>query len=644
MLKHKKVSPKSDSSDVSIIQPSDWNDNHSLEGVGVIYGELPNGEIRSAAAGGNYLWNLRRKFNGAIKEEYEFFEPPDLISTDYDFDEQTSEFSLIALTLNTVTLTPVPLGINGTDVDHFIYIYDPVGGSEVVKIEGGNAISGSATGTIFIRPGLNHSLGAYTIKSATAGIQEAITFLPSTGGKIKIPRGSHQIYATVTLNKNNIKLTGTGFYSTEITSYYNNGPLIFINSTGVYIEHLCVRGIGLTNGNFYGIVIGTSVRSWIRYVNISECAGGIQVQNIDASDANTIESCWISYFSKAGVEILGSNSTYLLNVFCVGGQGPLSYGFIVKKTGGLQLINCFSFNNSIGMIVSPDAGAAANHIFLTNCVFDFNTQDCLKIRPNNGTISGLFITNSYFAYSKKGIHLANDIGGTVEFVEILGSRIILNKEEGILIYGANLTNIAVDNCAIISNSSGTGNDGLYDGILIIPNNTMDGIRVTNNFIDIQAAHVFQMRCGINLDYPNSTGSPKNILITGNKIGEKVTTIAGEKAYIFGLVGPVYSSLIIKDNLPVNSINYTITVPGAAIAFLGNGANDMFIVTGTQAINRMLPHWNGREIMIVKTDTGNWTFNNTDSSADGFRNANFVLAQNSSIKVKYDGSKWNILSV
>ena len=100
----------------------------------------------------------------------------------YMFASQSPGGNLV-VGLNVITLTPVPQGVNGTNAGHPLYISGGTGAAESVAIGGGTAVSGAASGTVIVTCVNAHS-GAWTIGTATGGIQEAIGSLPSAGGEV----------------------------------------------------------------------------------------------------------------------------------------------------------------------------------------------------------------------------------------------------------------------------------------------------------------------------------------------------------------------------------------------------------------------------------------------------------------------------
>ena len=111
----------------------------------------------------------------------------------YDFAAQQPAGSLIAGS-NTITLTPVPLGVNGSDVGHSLYV-SVTGTPEACLINGGSGTSGQPSGSITISCAGAHAAG-YSVQSASGGINEAIVALPASGGQV-VASKNVTLYANV---------------------------------------------------------------------------------------------------------------------------------------------------------------------------------------------------------------------------------------------------------------------------------------------------------------------------------------------------------------------------------------------------------------------------------------------------------------
>ena len=136
--------------------------------------------------------------------------PSSLVSSTYNFAPQSPGTALSAGS-NTVTLTPCPAGVNGTDIAHQLYISAGSGAAEAVTITGGSCTSGAATGTITFTAANSHS-GGWTLRSATNGIQEAVQILGTagTGGNVLVAAGVLTQYGTVTVSSDGITVMGSG--------------------------------------------------------------------------------------------------------------------------------------------------------------------------------------------------------------------------------------------------------------------------------------------------------------------------------------------------------------------------------------------------------------------------------------------------
>jgi hypothetical protein len=148
----------------------------------------------TAVAASSQLQFLRRKPN-QTSTTYEFTSPFDLLASDFDFPAQAPGGTLTATVAAAPTMTPCPIGVAGTDTGHYVYISAGTGTAEAVLITGGTCTSGASTGTVAFTPANNHS-GAWTITSATNGVQEAVCSLPNGSDRVIVPQG------TTTLNAN----------------------------------------------------------------------------------------------------------------------------------------------------------------------------------------------------------------------------------------------------------------------------------------------------------------------------------------------------------------------------------------------------------------------------------------------------------
>ena len=116
---------------------------------------------------------------------------------------------------NTVALAPCPLGVNGNDLYHYLYISGR-GTPESVLITGGTCKSGATSGTIQFTAQYPHPVG-YSIGSASDGLQEA--FIDAAVGlksnrqqsrNVIISPGTHVVNARVSIRASGLNVQGSG--------------------------------------------------------------------------------------------------------------------------------------------------------------------------------------------------------------------------------------------------------------------------------------------------------------------------------------------------------------------------------------------------------------------------------------------------
>jgi len=231
-----------------------------------------------------------------------------IISTQYDFPPQTPGGSLTVGT-NLITLSPVPQGVNGSDQNHYLYISGGTGTSEAVKITGGSAVAGAASGTLFVQCANAHA-GAWTIRSATAGIQEGMIY-GAGPCSVFVPDGVYAIHGPITfagpVGDRGYKIFGTSAVgpTLNIASDFLMSALgVFvcpapIAGQGPKIDGFTINFIQPDSANisaythwppaFYMVGAGhfllrdiTVVRAW-DVINMTGNAGGAIIENLQAS-------------------------------------------------------------------------------------------------------------------------------------------------------------------------------------------------------------------------------------------------------------------------------------------------------------------------------------------------------------------------
>ncbi len=183
------------------------------------------------------------------------------LTSDYNFPAQTPGGTLSAGSPATVTLTPCPLGVAGSDANHYYRISAGTGTAETVVGTGGSCTSGATSGTLTFTPANNHG-GAWTITSASGGIREAI--LQSGGNaRILLPADTTlSISGTngLVIDQANISIIGYG-YGSVIQALANQSLNVLINATaadGLQLLNFTVDGNRSNSGT--NPVFGTDIQ------------------------------------------------------------------------------------------------------------------------------------------------------------------------------------------------------------------------------------------------------------------------------------------------------------------------------------------------------------------------------------------------
>jgi hypothetical protein len=178
-----------------------------------------------------------------------------------------------------VTMTPVPPGVNGTDLRHRLYVSGGTGVAEACLIDGGTGTAGQTSGTIILECDHSHT-GAFTISTASAGIEEAASAL-SGKGTVSLPKGTLNIYATMVL-PTTISLIGQGTAATVLNCAAAANPCMAIadglgtasgQGIGYHANYMLTgasSGVGLWIGGDPASVFAPSAwtGSYVRFYNV----------------------------------------------------------------------------------------------------------------------------------------------------------------------------------------------------------------------------------------------------------------------------------------------------------------------------------------------------------------------------------------
>jgi hypothetical protein len=559
--------------------------------------------------------------------------PSGINSSIYNFNPQQPGGSLIVGN-NNITLAPVPQGVNGTNTDHWLYISGGTGAAEAVLITGGTAISGEPSGTVIVNCGNAHS-GAWTIQSATAGIQEALQMVPANGAEIHIPAGPQTIYAPITVAIEGTRISGT-------TCNPNSGlvrttGIVFNVTAGtVDISNLAIwggggGGIGAPAGNIGIRSVGPRCHYYNLMLNL--LYGGVD----NAGGFHSVyEDIWARNLSgyvckhSGGVSPFFSKITYDTDSpgYDVSAEG----GIIINASGAyvydVDILHCHH-----GIVVQP-MNARLEWTFIYDARFDQNYTYGIYIL--NGTvhaIDGVFLHDIWSASAGmtgtfsgvppttgSGIMIENPgggAGGTIKNVQLHGGQIFNNCDQNLQIHAGHNITISDTYFGWCNSGDGANIDNIYVG-------TPGRVEITESLIASNLAGGAALRSGI-----LAGGSTGDLLIRNCRFDtDNGTYASGPIVNLASSPGAVKTDGVNRgsDDIPQEG------VPSAAT--LNLAPRQYHHVTGTATINNIMPTWQGRTVYLFKPDAGAWTI-----TTAGNVSAAFTVNAGENIILEFTGNKW-----
>lgn len=565
-ITHSFVSAKSDPTDLTLVKPSNWNAEHVITG-------LP------------------------------------LVSSDYNFAAQSPGGSLI-IGANSITLSPVPSGVNGTDVGHYLYISNGVGTAEAVLITGGTAVAGATSGTLIFTCAGTHS-GAWDIRSATGGIAEAYQVICTD----KASKGAIQIDETVIMyqgvyaktSSERIAFIGLGreaFLLIQRATSFASGDL-FHNSVSAcwYFKDLGMTNSLVTPGAMTGcgIYVGPG-QVQVNSLTILNGQYGIRLYGANTSTIDNYAYLNNDYTFQgiAGISLENLCVNIWLNN-CISGS-PLSSnanqlvaGLRLLSVDGLWATQCV-FSGTTGIQISATGNYIANVFFLGGGV-DGCLNFCIAISSGAQLIVNLQFIGTHVASQSDGATYGL---GPAVYVQSSASLYLLS----LLFSGGEITSSAAEGVSI----EATGCKELaFVGVEFKDNNVANtagkaaiscntgvtGLRVEDCYIGNAGGNGHQKyaiktlgTCGgmlVGNDFVTNDTAPLNIngVFTGvikNNLG--IDNLIGSVADAATIVWPVNPNFIITGsgtgvtavtmtNVPIGASG-TFRTTGGAITFTAGG--------------------------------------------------------------------------
>ena len=642
LVKHRFVSVKPEQPDPTIIGPNEWNDDHTFIGS-------------TGGPAGLLLQKLRRSANPSVND-YEFASDWYLVADDYNFPAMSPGGNL-SVGNNSIILPYVPLGISGTDTNHYLRISGGVGAAETVLITGGSAVSGNPTPqTIIVNCANTHS-GAWIISSASGGLQEAINVAASTSGTSNIApqiviSKPLTVYNTVTVPGINsyasisIRGMSKNVLAIQRDQSFSNGNLLDLkvgSPLNVKISDMLILEAPF-DGSWW-VTGGTTIIAnqcpvLLRSVRILNPYLGINLIGSNESLIDDINIGWntaiLNAITPEGGILLGGASVSAPSaggtVICnstVSGTSTTNvlpvYGLIITSYDGLLIHNC-SFNRTqYGIDFFPQttngSSGQITGIQICNCDIDGPTNTAIFFQGSTGsTILGISIINCSIGMypvqpgvlpGATGNGIDVDPSSNLQEITLIANNIFWPARHGISLANTSMVRAIVSDNMIWSPNM--ANHVFGTGIAIGPG--VNGVSITGNMVgnfDGQG-HATQ---GLVFQ-----GTSNNVIVENNNLKDTPIPLS------FAGIGTNYvvgNNVGVDDTIPTVASGASITAP----------VNPCFLITGTVTVTTIAGGWIGRRIRILKKDAGSLTI-----GGGGNIPGTHTLAQNGGLDLVYDGTGW-----
>lgn len=546
-------------------------------------------------------------------DEHDINNPHGICTEDFNFDAQTPGGTLSAGISNTITLTPVPKGVNGYNTGHYLYVSNGTGTAEAVLITGGTAVSEGTSGTITFTPTYSHS-GSWTIESATAGCQEALRSEGSEEGKlVYFPNGEVSTYAPITVDVEHAKIRGSGFSQVR-----NEVSVMFNVSAGfVEISHLCL--VGLRTSASIGIV-SNGVQCYFHHLKMITFAGAIK---ITGGFHNMISYIFARNMLTYGILLedgVGHSVSFFSIATDTGTFAGATSGSVIVRTEGCMLSHMDILHSSIGILVQ----ALTRNIEWLHVDFSY-LDSCID--------HSLLIDNSSIYYIR---------GLAFERVWMATSGYQPNSTigHGIIIQGSgDIHNIEFANCWVLNHYDELVKLFAGDDVRFV-NCRFEG---GNQTADVTQDQVYTETTGAvnfaHCEFGNSRLLPevhRSNLLCAATAGEVIvqdckfddTIAAGNRMLSVATAPENIRNYGYNQNLD----DVYISTPSGTSITLANGVS--FNLTGSTNIATILATWEGRKIRLRNAGSGSITL-----TAAGNIKTSTIMAVGDTCILEFVYDKW-----
>lgn len=482
--------------------------------------------------------------------------PGVLVSANYSWSQQPG--GSLSVGSNTVTLTPCPAGVSGTNTNHPVYLSGGTGSAEAVTLTGGTCTSGATTGTVTFTAANTHS-GAWTIATATSGIIEAFY----AGGNptiVYVPAGSWTVYAKIVppydgalvgagINISQlvwvsgfvtrgleIKTPNHAFSMADLTLYYlSNGT----SGEAIYLEE-----------QVYGIL--ENIQVFNSYKGLTAYSvGGMELKSLLFNPRN---DC-MTFSSNSASSVITVTVPTITGGRCTmnGATGNvLTFG---PTIAGMTITGFVSALGANAIAVSHSSGAV-NEVTLTNNIFDSLATAMVNIQPTGtgGMTRWNFTSNMFSGTSAatQGVIISTPTAGNIGNVTFANNTISMNHASAIGMNLQGINGMTITN-NIISDAVASSSIALY-----LNTKPLTNVSITGNIIGVGSTYSDSnpFTYGISLDSQAHTG----IVIAGNHLKGSTANISNSSTGAVSIIAQEGTTTAIDGpTLTVDGTNHRVGI-------------------------------------------------------------------------------------